>query len=557
MRYLTLGLGTAVCALFAWVVVMRFRYPIDAEWMTGSVRDTVERIRDGQPIYTKPSASFVAFLYPPLYYWSAAFLARFTSVFVACKLVSVAASIAIGWGVTKLARDLGASRFWSTVGAMLFGGSYSLTLYFYDLERVDAFAAAWVVVALVVLLGGTRRAADGTTSAVRSLPREIGAGALLGLAFFAKQGGAFAFVAVLVALLLARETKRLVVVALSGAVAFVTLFAYLETTTGGWFRYYCVKLPGSHGVDPALLSTFFVEDLPKAFALAGATVACAAPFVASAVRTRRIPERSSYADAVFVSVLLAGAAASFMLRAHRGGWANVIVAWIPFACIAFAVAASRAEERAIGTAASKTVSLLLLGAASLQLLRGVFDPNDVSPEAADLEHVKTLERAVRDLEAKGEVIVTTTGNLTKPRHFHSAALFDVLRANDPAPEDYVEGLRTRRYYAILVGVPDEYVCKAPVCEELSNVILRNYFVAARLPDHKRTGMVGYEEKPRFVLRPRKAPLPSSMSHDDLLTRSRTEAGIADGRRWPLTADGPILIPDDIEELAATQVPQTP
>ena len=97
MRALPLAVGAALGVLSLVVVVQRFRYRIDGEWMTGAIRDGVDRLRDGQPLYAAPSARFVPFVYPPLYFWVCAALARICSTFIACKLVSIAATVAAGW----------------------------------------------------------------------------------------------------------------------------------------------------------------------------------------------------------------------------------------------------------------------------------------------------------------------------------------------------------------------------------------------------------------------------------------------------------------------------
>jgi hypothetical protein len=522
------------------VVVARFLHPVDAEWMVGSMRDAVERVRDGKQMYVRPSAEFIPFLYPPIYFWVSAALAHVVSPFVACKVVSLVATLVTAWGIARLATILGASRFWAAVAVLLHLGSYSLTLFFFDLERVDALAAAFVVVGLVVLLGGP------------GLGRAALGGALLGLAFFAKQPGILAFGAAVVGLFLAGERKRSIVALAVGGALFAVVLGYLELKTGGWFRYYCVKLPGTHGIEPALLSTFLVQDVPKAFLLAGATAAILAPFLGSAVRRRRLPEGVTANEVVFALVLAAGLAGAFSLRTHRGGWANVILAWTPLACAAFAIVAHRAEQRAAGTPAGGVVSFTLLVGASLQLLGGAFDPNETGPSSGDLRESRRLQTLVRKLENSGEVVVTTIGGLTRAPHFHAAALYDVIRAGDSAPAEYLEGLRTQRYVAIFVGVPDEFRCDRKSCDDLSNTTLENYFVAARLEEQPALGMIGFVGRPRWILRPRKTPL-TAMPRKQLEQRLRSEAGLAEMRRWAAEPGTDPMPDDDIEALAARGV----
>jgi hypothetical protein len=538
MRAVVLALGAALIILFLWVVIARFMHPVEAEWMTGSVRESVDRVRRGEQIYVAPSATFIPFVYTPIYVWLSAALAHVVSVFVACKLVSLAATLATAWGIARLATILGATRFWSVVGALLHFGTYSVTLFFFDLERVDALAAAFVVLGLVALLGG-----EGGTA------RTALAGVIFGLAFFAKQPGLLAFAAAVSGLVLAREKRRALVVLVAGGAAFALMLGYLEVRTGGWFRYYCFTLPRSHGIEPALLSTFFLVDVPKVFVLAAGSAAIAIPVAWSAVRRRSSPEGMSWREVVFAAVVIAGVAGAFFLRSHRGGWANVIVAWTPLGCAAAAVAASRMERLAEPTVIARPVSLLLLAGVVLQMLGNAFDPNESSPSSGDLKASDRFIALVRKLEKDGEVVVTTSGSITRTPHFHAAALFDVLRAGDHAPADYLAGVRERRYVAIFARNPDEFICELDTCIELCTATLQNYFVAARLEERPKTGMIGFDGQPRWILRPRKTPL-GPLPRKVLEQRMRQEMGIADMHRLAAMPESEVVPDDDIERRAS-------
>jgi 4-amino-4-deoxy-L-arabinose transferase-like glycosyltransferase len=537
-RIVVLVLGGVLAVLFLWVVIARFVNPVDSEWMTGSVRESVARVRDGRQIYIAPSAGFVPFVYTPLYVWLAAALARGCSVFVACKVVSLAATAVTAWGIVQLARIFGASRFWTAVGVLLHISTYSVTLYFFDIERVDAFSSSVVILALVLLLGG-----DGGTR------RTALAGALFGLAFFAKQPGLFALVAAVSGLVLARERRRALLVLGVAAAVFALMLAYLEGRTGGWFAYYCMKIPRSHGIEPALLSTFFIVDLPKVFVLAAGSAAVTIPVAWSALRRRLPPEGMPWREVVFAAVVAAGLAGAFFLRAHRGGWTNVIIAWTPLGCAAAAIAASKMERLAASTTLARPVSVLLLVGVALQFMGNSFDPNEVAPDSSDKKASEKFTRFVRSVEQQGEVVVTTTGDITQTAHFHAAALFDVVRAGDHAPEDYLSALRDRRYAALFVGAPDEFMCELASCKELSNTTLQNYFVAARLEERPKTGMIGYDGRPRWVLRPRQTTL-QTLTRKALEARMRQEMGLAEMERLAAAPDADVVIDDGIEELAS-------
>lgn len=547
LRVITVGIGGVLAVLFAWVVTARFLHPIDAEWMTGAARDAVERVRDGEPLYAAPSASFIPFIYPPLYFWLSALFARVTTPFVACKLVSLGATAITLWGVVRISKALGASRFWTVLAGLMHLGAYSLTLYFYDLERVDALLGALVVTGLTLVL-----ADEG------SFARTAAGGAVLGLAFFAKQVGLLPFAAVGVALLLANQRRRGALVLASGLVVLVGVGVGAHLASDGWFSYYCLRLPRAHGAAPQLFSTFFVVDLPRAPVLGAGSLALAVSVVRAAAcrRLHDLPWR----DVVFGAVVGAAMLGAFVLRSHRGGWSNVLIVWTPLGCVAAAVAASRAVALGRGGRVASLVEIMLLAAVSLQLLGWAFDPTDIAPSAGDDRFARELEGLVRKLERRGsgDVVVTMTGNLTRVRHLHSAALYDVLRAGDPAPPDYLSGIRERRFAALLFGTPEDPGCQdvMPVCAEITDAVTANYFVAARLEAPEQPALVGYDGRPRWVLLPRRTPL-EGVSREARAARQRAEAGLAEMRRH-LAPPGATVDPnapyEDIEDLAAPTAP---
>lgn len=537
LEVVTFGVGIVLFVLFGWVLVARFAYPIDAEWMTGAVRDTVTRVRDGQALYAKPSEQFISFLYPPLYYWLAGTLAHVCSVFVACKVVSILATVGTAAGIASLARTLGATRRWTALALLLHFGTYGTTLFFYDLERVDVLGVSVVVVGLALLL---------RSDEVRATT--VFGGGLLGLSFYGKQPGLLVFLAVVSALAFAGRTKQAKVCGATGALLWIVVGGWLELRTGPWFRYYCVSLPSAHGIDTRLLSTFFVQDLPKVVAFSMATL-----FVVGrgAARVVRRDPGESWRELVFAAALAAGVGGAFLLRTHSGGWPNVLLSWTPLACVAVATSSTRIESLARDTGVELVARGMLLACVCLQFLGSVFDPNEVAPTRASLYRWQLLRANVRDLESGGEVLVTTTGDLTKEPHLHLAALFDVLRAGDSAPPEFLAKVRERRYTALVIGELDELDCGSPGCTETQNAIRRNYFVAGELPWPKRglPGHIGFPSVPRWILRPRQTPL-GELSTESLAERQRAEANLAAGLRLPEYTRELTKPHDELEALAA-------
>jgi hypothetical protein len=526
--------------LVLWVVIGRFIQPAQAEWMTGAVRDGVERVRNGQQLYAEPSAGFVAYIYPPLYFWIAGTLAKGMSLVAAGRLVSIAASIVTGASIWKIARSLGATRMWAAFGLALHLGAYSYTLWFYDLERVDPLEAAISSAAIAVLL----HPAEGRRDLVQSA---IG-GALLGLSYFAKQPGLFVFVAAIGGIAAAREWKRAMIVTASGVVVAAGLGAYAQSASGGWFSYYVMKLPSAHGIKPSLITLFWLTDVPKGFVLSLASIGIVAAISFKLIRGERPPWR----EVLFASVVGGSMMGAFLLRAHVGGFINVMLCWTPFGCAAAAVASSRILGSFEEPRARATIEIGLLAAVSLQLAGWLFDPNEVTPGPFDLKEDNELARVVHLLEKEGEVIVTTNGNVTTPRHFHAAALYDVIRAGNPLPADYMAGLQSRKYAALLVGAPNETECELQTCKDAAIAVMSNYFVASRQPTPRRPSLVGFDARAGWLMRPRKHPL-TGMSLDALNERVRIEQGLAEARAAIGGKDAdPAQWHDDIEDLAAQQ-----
>jgi hypothetical protein len=543
LRGITYALGATLALLSVWVVVARLRYPIDAEWMTGAVRDGVERVRDGKTLYAAPSAGFIPFVYPPLYFWLAGLVAKVTSSFVACKLVSIAGTLAAGWGVHRIARQLGATTAWSRIALLLFVATYPLTILFYDLERVDGLYAGIVVVGIAVLLSGDAR---------KPVASSAVAGALLGLAFFAKQAGLVVFVVAVVGLVVAGERRRASIVLGAGLAVLAVLGIYLHASTDGWFAYYCLKLPGAHGIRAERLTTFFIVDAPRAFAITAGSVALCIPVLAALARNRKKPEAMPWQELVLALLVGASMAAAFSFRAHAGGWQNVLVAWLPLGCPACAIVATRLEASADeDSPVQRTLTMTLLAGVCLQLLGAMFDPTELAPDAEDMKEREQLIALVHDLERQGEVMVLPTGNLTKQTTAHTAALYDVLRAGGRAPADLLAGLEARRWVAIFVDAPVD--CDLAQCDELEMAIARSYFVAGRRHDRVHTGMTGYDGRPRWLLRPRKTPLLAESTKEQLFVRRGIEMSLAQMKSAQIPGDHEISPSDEIEDEAAAQL----
>src|SRR5262245_30634248 len=425
-RLLALGGALLHLGLFGYVAAARFRYPWELDWLSGAILDHIERLHQGlAQLYTAPSVNWISYPYPPLHYWVSGWMMRILPGFQGLRLLSILCTLIIAGWVWRLSRSHGGSRFWATIATGLFFAGYSLTDYWYDLERCDMLALALLGIGTVVLTESTTAVGAAIT------------GVLFALACLTKQTALIALVLVPGALLLRGEGRR--VLALLGAAAAVLVPAvlFINIRTHGWFLFYAVHMIRVHGIEPRLLFMFVTQDLGRALLLTVATIA--------ALMTQfRKPT-------AFGGMLAAGFIAALWGRLHMGGWANVLMFWIPFACVAFAVVATRIEALLIGHPFAMRASALLAGLVMAQFALMAFDPENQVPDANRAMWAAKFVDKVHQLEREGEVLVVGRGHVTTPRHFHHNALLDVLRIpGQTFPADLVDAIRAHRFGAIVL-----------------------------------------------------------------------------------------------------------
>ncbi len=503
----------------------RLGYACELEWMTGSVYDHVERIREGKSLYTAPSMEWTPFMYPPLYYELVANLAGFLPLNLAGRGVSIVATTAQGVCVWRLATKQGASRAWALIGLGVFAAAFADTSFWYDLERVDSLFMALTATAVVVLV--ERR--DSVAAVL--------AGILLGLAFFAKQPAAAFIAGIAFALAITGQVKRAAAFALPAAIVIVVGVLRLQATSGGWFAYYVLKMPGAHGVVPSLFKVLFLEDVPKAFALVAA-----ATFIV-VVWLRRVRKRDGADGAVFAGALAAGALAAGSSRVHLGGWDNVLMFFTTFACPAIAIAGQTLWNR---WADAKAVFLGPVVAA-FQMVIWLYDPTSAIPSRTMITEARAFEVRVKELEKEGEVLVTGRGHVTTPRHAHHAAIIDVFRTEKRIPDEIAAPLREARYAVIVIDSFNDFMLDflPSLKGELFNIVFARYYVAERLPFGMPDAWVGFHTHPRYVLRRRKERL-DEKAVELVRCRAKAERVLVESRERIQRSGGTVKADVDIE-----------
>jgi hypothetical protein len=520
------------------LISLRLRSPFELEWMGGTMLEHVRRVQEGKPLYAEPSADFTAYLYPPVYYWAVAALAKAMPLRLAARLVSVLSALVVAALGYPIARRLGATRSDARLAPLLWLTSYHYLSDWFDLERVDMLFLACVMLGAFLVM--VKRAAF----------TDFFGGALFGLAFFVKQPATLFLLAAVLALLVQRELRRALLVALGGVVVLGALGAYLQYSTNQWFAYYCVKLPAAHGVMMKFFTTFFVQDLGHAPVFAVCTFIVfghAGRELLGATRARRpiFSERFT-----FYALCGAGFFASASSRMHLGGYSNVLSFWLAFAAPVTAYCATWLGERA------PHARLLLYACAALQAASHAADPNEAVPDDKALAADARLVERVRAYEARGEVYCFGRGSITEKPHAHINAIVDVLRAGAPVPPDMLAAFEQRRFAAFVVNKLEDIdflFLKLGRDVDLQSAVVRNYFIAEALDHETARAVSGYATAPRYIFLPRKQPL-GPLRKGEAVLRLHTEAGLAEARLLREAGGAPPLPPDDIEALAAALLP---
>jgi hypothetical protein len=512
LRFGVVFAGVLLLGAFLFLVVQRFRNPVELEWSGGAVLEHVERVRQGKPLYVPASADYVPLQAPPLGYWITALLGKWMSLGAAARALATFSTLLAGLFVYLLARALEARRFWALAGVSLFFGAYALSGLTYDVERSEMLAVAMVL---------------GATWIACRWPGGWGfffAGIVAGFAFFANQNALAFVVWPAFTLLVARRWRRAGALLGGGGVGFAPLWSILHQTSDGWFTTYCIKLPAQLGIERRIVASMFTHEMGRGLLLVVVTLVALGVWVRSAVASMRgddVEPQYVY----FGSSLFAAFAASIVSRLHQGSGLETLAFWSSFACVAVGWLGTRLEEMLEHDEDYEVVVSGATLAVGAQLLHLAYDPRAHAPDAATFAVGRSLASTVRHLESAGEVIVPGHGLLTSRRHFHAAALADYVHAGQKIPDDIPASIDDRKYAAFVAdALPDETLLLGDLDERLA----RAYFVAARLDDRDPTASVGPGHQPGWVLRPRARPL-AGMSAQQLQRRRKIEMALAEHR----------------------------
>ena len=311
----------AVSALAAFIgtAALRLTYPFELEWLEGGSLDQVQRILEGRALYTRPSAEYAAFPYPPLFYYAAAASSVLVGPgFTALRLVSLLSSIGSCAVLFALVRRETGGALAGLLAAGLFAATYRAGGFWLDVGRVDSLY-------LFLVLLAAYQARFGATALAQAA-----AGGLLCLAFLTKQVAIVPAIALCAHHLIWRRRHFL---PLAGAFALGVMAATiaLDWASGGWFSWHVYR---PHGLLGHRFASFWSRDLLPVLpvAAAGAVLYAALP---AAPRRAPLPSRLRGRH---------GRRSGLLSRMIVGAWLNALLPAYAGLALAFGLAFQRAWD---------------------------------------------------------------------------------------------------------------------------------------------------------------------------------------------------------------------
>jgi 4-amino-4-deoxy-L-arabinose transferase-like glycosyltransferase len=414
MMALTLTAGAFAVSVLA-LAAYRVPYPFELEWMESGSLQQVRRILAGEKLYVPPTLDFIPFIYPPLYFYTSAVVAKVVGAgFVPLRLVSLAASVGsaalIGWIVRREAGDWRAG----ILAGCLFLATYRFNGSWFDIARVDTLFLFLFLAALALTrFSATWRGA-------------LGAGCVFAAAYLTKQLALAMALPVLVVAAWQDWRKGIWIAASAATLAFGATWA-LDAWHGGWYRFYVFETLTAHSLEPKMWVGFWTQDLARPL-----LIACLAALSVVAMELRSGDRRRM---AFYLAAGAAMVGGSYVSRLNVGGFANVLLwayAWVAImAGLGFAAASRWILTQPPERRGRLVLVLAVLGLLQFRLL--AYRPLDHIPTAADAAAGQALVQRVAQIPGAvwvpyHPVIATMAG---KPEQAHGMALIELLLGHGP------------------------------------------------------------------------------------------------------------------------------
>ena len=414
LRVTAIGIALAFTGVYLVLAILRMGYAFELEWIEGGSLSMVRRVLDGRPLYDSPSLSYIPFNYPPLYYWLSGLAARVLGLeFTALRLVSFAASLACGALIFSLVWAETKRRSAGVLAVGLFFATYRLAGAWLDVARVDSLHLALVLSGFLLL------------RVVRApLVAGVAAGAILTLAFLTKQSALVAAFPMAVYLLFSDRTRGIAFAGSMATLVIASVFV-LDSTSGGWFRYYVFELAGKYAPQISMATQFWRVDFagPLAFCILAGLFAFLVP-----------PEGAGRGRGITFAAIVGLLVSSWTVRAYPATYDNVLLPACAAAALMLGLGwdAAQSSAQRWGSRYAPRLTAFAGIAVVLQFVALSYNPLQQLPDEAD---VAAGERIVENLAlTDGPALVPCHDYLSvragKGEHFHEMAFMAVAKSGD-------------------------------------------------------------------------------------------------------------------------------
>ena len=446
-KWLAIGLGAAFITIVLALSVMRLMYPYEVEWMEGAMLDHVVRILSGKPIYSAPSIDFIPWLYPPLYYYVVALVAKVVGIgFFAGRIVSFASTLITAGLMSWMVQRITKNRVFAFLTIAAYFATYHATGYYFDIVRNDAFFSA-----IIIILAFVPMRLQGKMGAIATA-------ILFVIAFLTRQQAVF-FLPPLVVWFWIRDKKTGMIFTVSAiALTLIAHFA-IYSATHGWSTFYMFTIPSAKRADFSIIRMF--DAFPN-FALGPFAISTVAMFILPLLKKEGAGGWSRFFASdtgLIIMMALAALAAGAMSLGNEGGDRNVMMPFAAFVLPLLPIALH--EIRSAKPAFARYVYLGFL----FQFVALYFNPLSGKMVIASARQRAGGDEFMRKLRAMpGEVYIPYHGYIArqagKPSHAQLLATIDVLRVHDTTSArlqaDLDSAFARHRFSAVIMEESDAF-----------------------------------------------------------------------------------------------------
>ena len=255
------GVVITLCFVFIaidlFIIFSRIFYPYQLEWMEGAGLVQVSRLLADKAFYVPPSIDFVPLIYPPLYFYASAIIAKLIGLgFTALRLVSFLSSALCATIIYLAVKEKTNSKFAAFLGSGVFASTFMLTGQWFDIARTDMLAAGLSMLGIYlareqvdnVTLPKGHRDDVSEAKSLRATYKILFSGLFFALAFLSKQSALIVALAAILYYFLF-NWRRAIVLTLSFGLFLAILYGIFWLNSAGWINYYLFTIPAAHAFD--------------------------------------------------------------------------------------------------------------------------------------------------------------------------------------------------------------------------------------------------------------------------------------------------------------------